>query len=979
MISCPADITVEYDYGNTSALVEFSGESATDNSGSVLSVACDPPSNSTFWDGVNVVTCIATDGAGLAASCNFTVTVQDTTNPVVTCPTDMTVENDYGNMTAMVEFSGESVTDNSGEILTVTCDPPSNSTFTSVENVVTCTATDASGNVGSCNFTITLQDYQSPDVTCPADTTVEYDYGNTTAVVEFSGESVTDNSGEILTVSCQPASNSTFGDGTHKVMCFATDSSGNIGLCYFNVTVQDTTNPVVTCPADVTVEYDDGNTTAVVEFGGESVTDNSGESLVVTCSPPSNSTFGKDDNVVTCSATDAYGNVGTCNFTITVEDTTNPVVTCPADMTVENDYGNMTAMVEFSGESVTDNSGEILSVTCDPPSNSTFTNVENVVTCTATDASGNVGSCNFTITLQDYQSPDVTCPADITVEYDYGNTTAVVEFSGASVTDNSGEILTVSCQPASNSTFGDGTHKVMCFATDSSGNIGLCYFNVTVQDTTNPVVICPAVMTVEYDYGNTSAVVDFGGESVTDNSGEILPVTCDPPSNSTFWDGENTVTCTATDASGNVGSCNFTIVVQDTIAAVLICPADITVEYDYGNTSAVVEFSGASAMDNSGETLSVTCDPPSNSTFWDGENVVTCYATDASGNNGTCNFTITVEDTTNPVVTCPADMRVDNDYGNMTAVVEFSGESATDNSGEILTVTCDPPSNSTFGDGENVVTCSATDATGNTGSCNFTITVQDNQVPDVTCPADITVEYDYGNTTAVVEFSGESVTDNSGEILTVSCQPASNSTFGDGTHKVMCFATDSSGNIGLCYFNVTVQDTTNPVVTCPADVTVEYDDGNTTAVVEFGGESVTDNSGESLVVTCSPPSNSTFGKDDNVVTCSATDAYGNVGTCNFTITVEDTTNPVVTCPADMTVENDYGNMTAMVEFSGESVTDNSGEILTVTCDPPSNSTFTNVENVVTCTATDASGNVGSCNFTITLQDNQVPDVTFLPI
>ncbi|XP_070549862.1 hyalin-like [Ptychodera flava] len=154
-------------------------------------------------------------------------------------------------------------------------------------------------------------------------------------------------------------------------------------------------------------------------------------------------------------------------------------------------------------------------------------------------------------------------------------------------------------------------------------------------------------------------------------------------------------------------------------------------------------------------------------------------------------------------------MRVDNDYGNMTAVVEFSGESATDNSGEILTVTCDPPSNSTFGDGENVVTCSATDATGNTGSCNFTITVQDNQVPDVTCPADITVEYDYGNTTAVVEFSGESVTDNSGEILTVSCQPASNSTFGDGTHKVMCFATDSSGNIGLCYFNVTVQDTTS--------------------------------------------------------------------------------------------------------------------------------------------------------------------------
>ena len=81
-------------------------------------------------------------------------------------------------------------------------------------------------------------------------------------------------------------------------------------------------------------------------------------------------------------------------------------------------------------------------------------------------------------------------------------------------------------------------------------------------DTTNPLVICPADMTVEYDYGNTTAVVEFSGESATDNSGHSLSVSCDPPSNSTFISGNNVITCSATDGAGNMGTCNFTITVE---------------------------------------------------------------------------------------------------------------------------------------------------------------------------------------------------------------------------------------------------------------------------------------------------------------------------------------------------------------------------------------------------------------------------------
>ncbi|XP_070549909.1 hyalin-like [Ptychodera flava] len=222
----------------------------------------------------------------------------------------------------------------------------------------------------------------------------------------------------------------------------------------------------------------------------------------------------------------------------------------------------------------------------------------------------------------------------------------------------------------------------------------------------------------------------------------------------------------------------------------------------------------------------------------------------------------------------------------------FDGESATDNSGEEMTVTCDPPSNSSFPLGETIVTCFAMDASNNVGTCGFKVIVQDTTDPELSCPANLTAEYDFGNTTAVVTFN-TSVTDNSGNSLDVTCSPPSGSTFGSGTTEVTCSTTDASNNEGGCTFNVTVQDTTGPVVICPENVTVDYDYGNTSAVVVFDGESAIDNGREVLNVTCDPPSNSTFGEGDTVVTCSATDFFGNVGFCTFTVSISDTTNPVV--------------------------------------------------------------------------------------
>ena len=80
-IMCPSDITVSTDPGKCSAIVNFK-VTATDNLPGVI-VVCDPPSASEFPIGTTVVSCIATDAAGLKAKCRFTITVKDREPPAI--------------------------------------------------------------------------------------------------------------------------------------------------------------------------------------------------------------------------------------------------------------------------------------------------------------------------------------------------------------------------------------------------------------------------------------------------------------------------------------------------------------------------------------------------------------------------------------------------------------------------------------------------------------------------------------------------------------------------------------------------------------------------------------------------------------------------------------------------------------------------------------------------------------------------------
>jgi hypothetical protein len=459
----------------------------------------------------------------------------------------------------------------------VSCDGPGGSSATGTLNVtatfpigvttVNCTVTDPSSvQVGSDSFTVTVVD-EPPVVSVPGDITVQTADPSGTAV-SYSASAFDAVDGSIA-VNCSPASGSTFPVGTTSVNCSATDSAGQTTNASFavNVVLDDTTDPVVTVPADVSETTGDPSGKTIVFSPAPSATDNLDGTLPVSCSPVSGSVFPVGSTTVTCTATDTHGNTGSASFTVTISlvDTTDPDLTVPGNITVET--SGSSAVVTYTA-SANDNIDGSISPNCSPASGASFPVGTTTVTCTATDAHGNSTSKTFTITVVfvDNTPPTLSSVPNVQVEAN-GPGGSIVNFTKPTATDNvDGPIASVSCSPAPGSTFPLGSTTVTCSATDSHGNTGSTSFTVRVVDTTPPHLIIPGDFSV---YATTADGIPSseGGASaflthysVSDIADPNPTVTTDAPA--IFPVGTTIVTFTARDASGNVTKASSALTVR---------------------------------------------------------------------------------------------------------------------------------------------------------------------------------------------------------------------------------------------------------------------------------------------------------------------------------------------------------------------------------------------------------------------------------
>ncbi|EXG92978.1 Ig-like domain-containing protein, partial [Acinetobacter baumannii] len=742
---------------------------------------------------------------------------------------------------------------------------------------------------------------------------VPADAANTVVTVVINGQTYTatvDSTAGTWTVSVPGSDLTADADKTIDAKVTFTDAAGNsssvndtqtytIDTTAPNAPVIDPVNGTdpITGTAEpgstVTVTYPDGSTASVVAGpdGTWTVPNpglNDGDTVTAVTEDPAGNTSGPATAVVdavapTVALDDVLTNDSTPALTGTVSDPTATVV-------VNVDGVDYPAMNNGDGTwTLADNT---LPTLADGP---------HTITVTATDAAGNVGTDTGVVTV------DTTAPAapvidpvngtdpitgtaepgsTVTVTYPDGSTASVVAGPDGTWTVpnpglNDGDTVTAVTEDPAGNTSGPATAVVDAVAPtvaldDVLTNDSTPALTGTVNDPTATVV-------VNVDGTDYPAVNNGDGTwTLADNT---LP---------TLADGPHTITVTATDAAGNVGTDTGVVTVDTTApAAPVIDPVNgtdlitgtaepgstVTVTYPDGSTASVVAgpdgtWTVPNPGLNDGDTVTAVTEDPAGNTSGPATAVVDAVAPtvaldDVLTNDSTPALTGTVNDPTATVV-------VNVDGVDYPAVNNGDGTwTLADNTLPALT------------DGPHTITVTATDAAGNVGNDTAVVTI-DTVAPNapvldpINATDPVSGQAEPGSTVTVTYPDGTTATVVAGTDGSWSVPNPGNLVDGD---TVTATATDPAGNTSLPGTGTVSADITAPVValddvltndSTPA-LTGTVNDPTATVVVTVDGTdypAVNNGDGTWTLADNTLP---TLADGPHTITVTATDAAGNVG------------------------------------------------------------------------------------------------------
>ena len=682
------------------------------------------------------------------------------------------------------------------------------------------------------------------------------------------------------------------------------------------------------------------------------------------------------------------------------------------------------------------------------------------VACTATDAAGNTTSDSKTFKVDsiapvvavslDPASPDgangwyKTEPTVVASADDSNLASLSCSVDGGSATSepvsgtHGGGAVTVT---------GDGSHSVACTATDAAGNAGSDSQSFKVSGTGPAVAVTLSPATANGSNGwyksqpTVQASADDANLSSLSCSVDGSPV--DEPVSSghaggtltVTGDGSHTVSCTATNQAGQTASDSKTFKVDSTIptAGISLTPSSASGSDGWYTSQPSVVASGddtnLSSLSCSVDGGSATSEPVSGThgggsvtVTGDGSHTVSCTATDAAGNTKSASQTFKVDSTppTASVTLSPSSPNGSNGWYKSQPSVAVAADDANLSS---LSCTVDGGSPvdeavssghaggslSVSGDGSHSMSCTATDAAGNTKSASQAYKV-DTSAPS----ASVTLNPSSPNgsngfyktqpaVTAAADDSNLSSLSCSVDGGSATTEPVSGThgggsvtVTGDGSHTVSCTATDAAGNTKSASqaFKVDSAAPTASVTLAPSSpngsngwyksqptVQASADDANLTSLscsVDGGGpisEAVSNgHAGGTLSVT---------GDGSHSVACTATDGAGNSTPASSSFKVDSvaprvtftdpnpgatTDNQTPTFAGGAGTASGDGSTVSVAVYKGSSASGSAVETSSATVTGGSWSLTSTRLDYGTYTAvvsqSDAAGNVGSAQITI---------------
>jgi hypothetical protein len=465
------------------------------------------------------------------------------------------------------------------------------------------------------------------------------------------------------------------------------DNVGYMDSAVQIISVIDQTAPTFTAPAEASLScVEDPNDLSLTGMVNDAA-DACGSGVEITHSDAfgAYNCFEGDVIIRTWTVTDECGNADSQDQIINLVDDNAPFFTdIPLDLELEcgDDLPTVFATAEDACSSVTVSiSDEFGDVNC--------TGMEVLYrTFIAEDACGNFGYAVQTITRVDTEAPVATVE-DFDIgcgEYD-----STVEYGSYEFSDNCMSDVTVSWIELSSS---DGGEEIGCFDvereytfTDGCGNASTFIQLVTVFDLDAPVMDALAG-TLDSPWINGSGVEVVANVMLM--CGEELPagpgatdacssveVTFEDVTGGYGCTGEEHFfrTYTATDACGNAVSATMYVSYGDEIAPTFTAPADVTLECDTDLSDLSIAGDVLDAADVCSADITITYSDEVSTT--DGSCIAnnrierTWTVTDGCGNAATGSQTITLIDTTAPVVTYEADVVLDAEASE--ALDDFEG------------------------------------------------------------------------------------------------------------------------------------------------------------------------------------------------------------------------------------------------------------------------------------------------------------------